>query len=67
MLPEDQRRDTLNPIALKMNTTSNAVRTKNVNKQQINAEQTPTKTEHRPAVEWKMKNGKIISSGEQAA
>lgn len=51
MLPEDQRRDTLNPRALKMNTTSNAVRTKNVNKQQINAEQTPTKTEHRPAVE----------------
>lgn len=34
-------RDTLNPSALKMNTTSNAVRTKNVNKQRINAEQTP--------------------------
>lgn len=37
----------------------------NINKQRINAEQTP-KSEHGPAVEWKnkKKNSKITSSGE---
>lgn len=67
MLQEAQRRDTLNLSALKMTMASNAVTTDYINKQWINAEQTP-KTVN-TGLQWgeKIKTAKITSSGEQAA